>query len=57
MRYRVSASIFLRQWSPSFKELRDRTLEATKQLEKVLTKIMKTEALTIRVKYLEGKGW
>jgi intergrase/recombinase len=55
---RIPPSIFLRHyWSPSFRELRDRTLEATKQLEKVLTKIMKTEALTTRVKYLEGKGW
>jgi hypothetical protein len=34
MMFSVSPSIFLRHyWSPSFKELRDRTLEATKQLK------------------------
>jgi hypothetical protein len=39
---RIPPSIFLRHyWSPSFKELRDRTLEATKQLEEIILKIMK----------------
>jgi intergrase/recombinase len=34
---RIPPSIFLRHyWSPSFKELRDRTLEAIKQLEQRL---------------------